>query len=376
MAIPDLYQALEFAHYAERFRDKILVIALSRNTPFQDLILDFKVLSAYRIKLVIIAPDPGFELAREIALSNTHGTNFNLIQTHEPKSSESGGLKVNLSQIQAALADGEMPIVVHHGLTPQTSEIESVEGLVSDIALGLQAKKILTVAQQIQVLEDVLSRTRVSYEELQKLVKNKLRELNMEAYEPRLRFVQTLLEHGIPEIAYVVGKPGHICQEVFTHEGAGILFCRIEQTQIRQAELGDISDITVQLHPQVEAHRILPVEENTIVQNLQNFWVYEIDGQVVSVMCIKEYDDWVEIATGATLFRDRKFGRASELFMHLLDEAKKRNKKGVFGVSINPKLGKILHPLGFREVELRELPQAWQEQYDFSRPSHAFSLKL
>ena len=375
MDVADLYKALEFSHYAERFRDKIFIIALSRNTPFQDLVLDFKVLSAYRIQLVIVAPDPNFELERQVALSNAHGTDFNLIQTHEPQSSESGRLKVNLSQIQAALSDGEMPIVVHHGLTPQTTRIESVESLVSDIAVGLEAKKILTVAQQTQALEDVLSRTRVTYEELPKLY-SQLSELGMAAYEPRLRFVQTLLESGIPEIAYLVGMPGRICQEVFTHEGAGVLFSKIEHTQIRQAELRDISDITLQLRSQIQAGRILPVEENTIVQNLENFWVYEIDGQVVSVMRIKEYDDWVEIATGATLFRDRKFGRATELFMHLLDEAKKRNKKGVFGVGIDPKLGEKLLTLGFREVEHRELPQAWQEQYNFNRLSRAFALKL
>jgi N-acetylglutamate synthase-like GNAT family acetyltransferase len=375
MDVTDLYQALEFAHYAERFRDKIFVIVLSRNTPFQDLVLDFKVLSAYRIKLVLVAPDPNFELERQVALSNAHGTDFNLVQTHEPQSSESGGLKVNLNQIQAALSDGEMPIVVHHGLTPQTARIEAVESLVSDIVLGLQAKKILFVAQQTQALEDVLSRTRVTYEGLQNLI-NQLSELGLPAYEPRLRFVQTLLERGIPEIAYLVGMPGRICQEVFTHEGAGILFSRIEHTQIRQAELRDVNDITLQLRPQIEAGRILPVEENTIVQNLGNFWVYEIDGQVVSVMRIKEHDDWVEIATGSTLFRDRKFGRATELIMHLLDEVRKRNKKGVFGVGIDPKLGEKLLPLGFREVEHRELPQAWQEQYDFNRQSRAFALKL
>ena len=285
-------------------------------------------------------------------------------------------MKVNLSRVQTALSDGEMPIVVHHGLTPQTSRIESVERLVSDIVLGLQAKKILVVAQQTQALEDVLSRTRVTYEELQNLI-NRLGELGLPAaYEPRLRYVQTLLERGIPEIAYLVGKPGRICQEVFTHEGAGVLFSRIEHTQIRPAELRDVNDITLQLRPQIEAGRILPVEENTIVQNLGDFWVYEIDGQVVSIMRIKEHDDWVEIATGSTLFRDRKFGRATELIMHLLDEAKKRNKKGVFGVGIDPKLGEKLLPLGFQEAEHSELPQAWQEQYDFSRLSRAFALKL
>jgi N-acetylglutamate synthase-like GNAT family acetyltransferase len=375
MDVADLYRALEIAHHAERFRDQIFIVPLSRNTPFQDLILDFKLLAAFRIKLVTVAPDPEFQLEREIALSNTHGTNFNLVQSQEPQAGGAEGLTVNLRQVEAALENGEMPIVVHHGLTAETARMEAVESLIGDIALGLGAKKILAVGQQIQALEDVLTRTRVTYEELQAL-RGRLDELGIPGYEPRLRFVQRMLESGVPEVAYLVGKPGRICQEVFTHEGAGILFSKIEQSEIRQARLGDISDIAFQIRPQVEAGRILPVDESAIVENLRNFWVYEVDGLIVAVMCIKDYGDWVEIATGSTVLRDRKFGRATELLNHLLDEARHRQKKGVFGVSIDDRLEKMLVPLGFHEARPDELPAAWRENYDFDRPSRAFALEL
>ncbi|MDH3856578.1 MAG: hypothetical protein OEV07_01170 [Gammaproteobacteria bacterium] len=118
MDISDLYRALEFSHYAERYRDNVLAIGLSRNTPFHDLVLDFKVLAAYGIKVVILAPDPNFELEKEIALSNAHGTNFSLIQAQEPKLAGSFDLKVNLSQINSALDLGEMPVIVYHCLKP------------------------------------------------------------------------------------------------------------------------------------------------------------------------------------------------------------------------------------------------------------------
>ena len=39
-------------------------------------------------------------------------------------------------------------------------------------------------------------------------------------------------------------------------------------------------------------------------------------------------------------------------------------------------VGERLLSLDFREVEHRELPQAWQDQYDLSRPSRAFALEL
>ena len=375
MNVSDLYRALEFSHYAERYRDNVLAIGLSLNTPFHDLVLDFKVLAAYGIKLVIMAPDPDFELEREIGLSNTHGTNFSLIQAQEPKSAGSHDLKVNLSQVEAALNLGEMPVVVYHCLTPQTTQIEAPQKLGKYIATQLKAKKIIFLSQQAQQLEDALSRTRVTYDEFDHFYE-RLHEANMGRFEDSMRYVQSLLQSNIPEIAFLVGKPGVLCQEVFTHEGAGILFSKIMHSEIRQAELRDISDITFQIRPQIESGRILPVEENTIAQNLHNFWVYEIDGQIVSIMRLKEYGDWVEIATGSTIFRDRSYGRASELFMHLFKEAKKRGVKGIFGVSINPKMEKKLVPLGFVEVQHSELPQAWQDQYDSSRSSRAFALTL
>lgn len=373
MNISDLYRALEFSHYAERYRDQVLAIGLSLNTPFHDLVLDFKVLAAYGIKLVIMAPDPEFELEREIALSNTHGTNFSLIQAQEPKSAGSYDLKVNLSQVEAALELGEMPIVVYHCLTPQTSQLEAPQKLGKYIATRLKAKKVIFLSQQAQQLEDALSRTRVTYDEFESFYE-RLQETNMGRFEESMRYVHSLLQAEIAEIAFLVGKPGVLCQEVFTHEGAGILFSKILHSEIRQAELRDISDIAFQIRPQIESGRILPVEENSIAQSLHNFWVYEVDGQIVSVMRLKEYGDWAEIATGSTIFRDRKYGRASELFIHLFEEAKKRSFKGVFGVSNNPKVQQKLASSGFAEVQHSELPQAWQDQYDTNRSSKAFML--
>lgn len=371
MEISDMYRALEYSHHAERYRNHTLAIAISLNTPFHELVLDFKVLAAYGIRVVLMAPDPNFVLEREIALSNTHGTNFSLIQAQEPKTAGSYDLQVNLSQVEAALELGETPVVVYHCLTPQTSHIEAPRKLGKYIATHLKAKKVIFLSQQAQQLEDALSRTRVNYEEFERFYE-RLHEANLSVFEESMRYVQSLLQDGIPEVAFLVGKAGVVCQEVFTHEGAGILFSKISHSTIRQAELRDISDIVFQIRPQIESGSILPVEENSIAQNLKSFWVYEIDGQVVSVMQLKEYGEWAEIATGSTIFQDRKFGRASELFNHICEEAKNRRFKGVFCLSKNPIVQNKLESLDFKEVQFNELPKAWQDQYDPSRASRAF----
>ena len=105
--------------------------------------------------------DPDFQLEREVALSNTHGTNFQLIQAQEPQAADAEPLTVNVNQIRAALEEGEMPLVIHHGLTPQSAHIEAMESLVKTIALELGAQKVLFVGQQTAELENAISKTRV-----------------------------------------------------------------------------------------------------------------------------------------------------------------------------------------------------------------------
>lgn len=375
MEISELYRALELSHYSGRYKGHVLAVGMSLNTPFHDLVLDFKVLAAYGIKVVIMAPDPNFELEREIALSNTHGTNFSLIQAQEPQTAGSYDLKVNLSQVEAALELGETPVVAYHFLTPQTSLIQAPMKLGKYIATHLKAKKVIFLSQSAQRLEDALSRTRVNYEEYDQFFE-RLHESGLGIFEESMRYIQSLLKSGISEVAFLVGKAGVVCQEVFTHEGAGILFSKISHSTIRQAELRDISDIVFQIRPHVESGRILPVEENAIAQDLQNFWVYEIDGQIVSIMRLKEYGDWAEIATGSTIFRDRKLGRALELFNLIFEEAVKRRFKGVFCVSNNSMVQQKLATSGFDEVQFDELPQTWQKQYNSSRSSKAFRLSF
>ena len=114
-------------------------------------------------------------------------------------------------------------------------------------------------------MEDALSRTRVIYDQFDNFFEQ-LHETNMDRFESSIRYVQSLLKNDVAEVAFLVGKPGVLCQEVFTHEGAGILFSKIVHSEIRQAELRDISDISFQIRPQIESGRILPVEENTITQ--------------------------------------------------------------------------------------------------------------
>jgi N-acetylglutamate synthase-like GNAT family acetyltransferase len=375
MDMNDMYRAFEFAHHAERLRGSLSVVGLSRNTRLHDLLVDLKVVAAFRARVVLVVPDPEFKLQRTLALLNTHGGRFRLIEADEPRNPQVDRLSVNLKYIEAALQDDHLPVIAHHGLTTKGAAIESAEAMVRDIALGLNASRCIGLAQTA-ALEAVIKRRRVVLPEMRELYEA-LAGTPLAAWEPRLRFVETALAAGVPELTWITGAPGNLCQELFTHEGLGILFCRSDESVIRRAELRDVTDIMIQLRPAIAEGRILLLTENDIAEHIDEFWVHVVDDRVVSTVRAKHWGDWVELATGSTIIRERNRGRASSLMMRAIEELERDERVvGLFGLSIDPRAEAGLGSLGFAEIDRRELPEPWRRNYDMSRPSRAFAKPL
>jgi amino-acid N-acetyltransferase len=375
MDLNELYRAFEFAHYAERLRGSLSLIALSRNTRIEDILFDLKVLAAFQARVVLFVPDPRFVLARTLALLNTHGGRFRLIEADEPRNMATDRLSVNFEYIQAALEDGQIPVIAHHGLTTKGAAIASAEAMVLEAGLALRASRFIGLAQTAS-LEAVVKSRRVTLPELREL-RERVAGTPAAPWEPRLRFIESGLVAGVPESSYLTGKPGNLCQELLTHEGVGILFTPSDESVVRRAELRDISDIMIQLRPAIAEGRILPVTDNEIAEHIEDFWVYVVDDRIVSCMRAKHWGDWVELATGATIQRERSRGRAGGLMQRVIAELERDERvAGLFGLSIDPRIERSLGGLGFVEVDRNELPESWRRGYDMSRPSRAFAKRL
>lgn len=133
----------------------------------------------------------------------------------------------------------------------------------------------------------------------------------------------------------------------------------------------------IQLRPAIAAGRILLVTENEIAEHIDEFWVHVVDERVVSTVRAKHWDDWVELATGSTVIRERNRGRASSLMMRAIEELERDERVvGLFGLSVDPRAEASLGSLGFTEIDRGELPETWRRHYDMSRPSRAFAKRL
>lgn len=358
----EFFRALELAHYAERFRDKIFVIALPATKPFSQLLGDLKVLAGYHIQTVLVLIDGLEEGMSLISSSNKRGGRFHLTWMDDAGQ--------NLEVIKKDLSQGCTPVISCAG--GEKEGLESAYQVAADLALNLEAKKLFLIHDRSEELRDALPRTHLQASELENLVKNP----PVPDLAGVLELIARYLEAGIPDIVLISAEPMGLFREVFTHDGAGMLFNRSARSQIRPGRMDDVTDISLLLRPEHDSGNLRLVNENQIEAHIDQHFVYEIEGLLVGSVRLKPYGDWAELSQFVTLPRYRGKGRARELALHAEAEAKSRNTQVMFALSIDSRMWEFFKLLGYKECPRDELPPAWAAKYDFSRPSKAFKKEI
>ena len=410
----DLFRALELAHYAARFREQIFVIALPGDdgkeggTNFDALLVDLKVLAGYRIQLAIVAEDPLQRMENIVSVANKRGAGFEFIPLEiSPAANElsaQGKLQANalgkiprkteVQTVRESLLRGKLPVIA----LPSSREMAGADGgfsaqgglsaayrVAGSLARDLGARKLFLVSHLAEPLQHAivdtanpgafLPRTSIAAEELEGLPE-KIAGAGLEEASSLCAFVRDCLAEDIPDVIVLEGSEGQLFREVFTYEGAGVLFNAHRETRIRRAEMRDVTDIALLLRPEIAAERIRPIAESEIEAAIGNYWVYEMDDMAVGLACLKAYGEEAEMAQFATLPRFRGRGRARELAIHLASEAREQGFGHVFALSTDARMWEFFLSLGFLEVERESLHPQWRAEYDMSRPSRAFRKKL
>ena len=194
--------------------------------------------------------------------------------------------------------------------------------------------------------------------------------------QPRLQYLIDQSRSQGLDIVLLEGNSGCLFQEIFTHRGIGTLLTSTYPNTIRKAALSDVMDISLLMKPYVLSGAILPVPEDKLANEISNYYVYSVNNSIVAAATLTEYDDSAEMAKFCTLPRYQGKGRAHELAIQLIETATKIGKKSIFALSIEPRMFDFFQHLGFKECSRRELPESWLKNYDLSRPSKAFQLKI
>lgn len=167
-------------------------------------------------------------------------------------------------------------------------------------------------------------------------------------------------QRGVERVHLINGLSEQgLLAEVFSAEGVGTLIHRDEYAAIRPATRKDASLIYRLLLPAMEREEVLPRSLDEVRQMLDQFLVYDIDGNVVGCVAVQFYPETkqAELACLAVDAAHENQGIGRRLVEKALERAKAYGAEEAFVLSTQT-YNYFRHKLGFTEADANILPPA------------------
>ena len=399
--------------YVPQFRGSTFVIALDgaviESPEFSDILLDIAVLRSLNIKVVLVhgaaAQIAALGEKRAVTLSNNDGTGVtneatlevsmdaisrlsnavmqslttvklkaataNAIHAH-PAGIINGidaGLTGTIERIDAGVLQGFLeqdilPVVPPLGFDAdgRTLRVNS-DAVAREVATALDAAKILFISTD-DPREPISDDRQFSGESALAFVENAA-DLPP-GLASKLNHGANATRDGVTRV-HMIGcsSDDALLAELFSNEGVGVMIYSDDYRQIRQANLADVDELYLLIHRAMEEDQLVTRSRAEILQQIDDYIVMEVDGNVVGCVAVHFYPDDNK-AELACLFvkkghTDQGYGRT--LVSAAIAEAKETRASEIFALSTQA--AGYLEREGFERVEdLNALPESRRDKWE------------
>lgn len=338
--------------YIPRFRNQIFVIALDgaviADDNLSNLLVDIAVLRSLSIKVVLVhgisVQLEELSQVRQVAISNADGTgttdattldlavrassrvshlilegltqnDLKCAITNAVRSLPMGVIKgidheftgkvdrIEKDTLDHLLAANIIPIVQPIGFDPEGRTLRINSDLLAiKVAATLDATKILFLSNQPGLMINQVLQRDVSVEDLRKVLTTAPEQIARESLSKVTHAVKAI-EAGIPRVQMIDGRLyDSLLNEVFSSDGVGTLIYGNDYQQIRPATRNDVRFIHSLIRGAVEREELLHRTPELIEENIEQFFVFEIDENIVACVTLKSYGDQPEVAELGSLY--------------------------------------------------------------------------
>jgi amino-acid N-acetyltransferase len=415
--------------YVPRFQDQIFVIALDgsivADENFSNILLDAAVLRSLGIKIVIVH-GIGHQIeelskARQIPISDSQGTGATDAATLDLAIRASSrvshlfiegltqnGLKAALTNAIRAIPLGIIK-GVDHQFTGRVDRIDKefltqlIESqvvpvlnpigfdrdgrplrinsdlLAAELAEALHATKIIyfTPVEGLEINGKL--KHEISAEALSTILESKPDSIN-EPMRSKAAHAIKAVETGTPRIHLIDGRLlDGLLNEIFSNEGVGTLIHGNEYQQIRQATRRDVRAIYNLTRQAVKREELVYRTQQAIEKNIEHFFVFEIDENIIACVSLQFYTDKPKFAEIGSLYvmpfyHHRGIGKKMVDYGCMM--AKERGATTVIALSTQA-FSFFTSVCGFEEAEKEVLPESRLKAYEESgRNSKVLTRKL
>ena len=146
-----------------------------------------------------------------------------------------------------------------------------------------------------------------------------------------------------------------ILAELFSNEGVGIMIHRDPYGEIRSANEGDISEVLSIIQSAILDDELIPRELSDISAKIKDFYVLEIDGNVVGTVAIHSSRNISELACLFVKKSHEGVGYGKRLVGHAVDIAKEKGSSKIYALSTQA--SGFFEKLGWEECKNDGLPE-------------------
>ena len=244
--------------------------------------------------------------------------------------------RVDAQSLKLFIGDGMVPIIPPLGYEKQgrVLRVNSAATAV-EVAISLGASKLLFVGPG--ALEDVNgARIRQLSVEEAKTLAAQLPESSDSLKQVQIRHAARACEGGVPRAHFLDGRTDDaLLGELFSIEGVGTMIYADAYQQIRPARKADIPGIIGLVRRAVDDEEIVARSRQEIRERLGDYFVLEVDGQLVGTVMVRHYADEKLAEIGFLYIRrsHEGMGYGKKLVKFAEKRAREGNAKILFALS-------------------------------------------
>jgi amino-acid N-acetyltransferase len=414
--------------YVPRFQGQIFVMAIDgsivADENFNNLLVDVAVLRSLGIKLVLVhgISQQLRELAelRGVAITNADGTGVTDAATLDLAVRASSrishlvmeGLTQNSLKAVITNAVRAVPVGIIKGVDQQfTGKVERIDKdfivelisqqvvpLVSPLAFGpdgrslrvnsdllaaelaeaLHATKVIFLTPLAGLEIDGEVQREIAVDALRNLIQSNPAALG-DASRSKAQYAIKAIENGIPRVHIVDGRVfDGLLNEIFSNEGEGTLVYGNEYQQIRKATKRDVRLIYNLTRNAVRREELLHRTQQAIEKNIDQFYVFEVDENIIACVTLIFYPDLPHRAELGSLYVMPFYhgrGIGQKMVEYACLQAKERGATEVIALSTQS-FGFFTNVCHFEEATKEILPESRLKTYDDSGRNAKVLVKL
>ena len=277
--------------------------------------------------------------------------------------------RIDKDFINSLIKDSVIPVMAPLAFGPDGRSLRvNSDLLAAELAEALHATKIIYLTPQSGLVINGELRPQISVEVLRRQLAEAPDQIAELCRSKALNAVRAI-DTGTPRVHIVDGRLfDSLLNEIFSNEGVGTLIYGNDYQQIRKATRRDVRFIYSLTRAAVKREELVHRTQQAIEKNIDQFYVYEIDENIIACVTLIFYPSQPQLAEIGSLYvmpfyHNRGIGKKMVEYACMM--AKERGAARIVALSTQS-FGFFINNLGFSEADKSVLPDSRLKAYEDS----------